>query len=238
MPYLIVEIANQSSSFRNPDFQNFHKSYELPPPTTLIGFAGAALGLSPKTAQDYFNEDFELGIAGVHLGKSNDLWKYQKLKGKEFISDILIREIHFENKFVFVFGHDNISKIKELESAFRYPSFALTLGNSDSLAKICAIKIEEELVLCDKLENCVVEGNILQEVLNNPESMEFSLHDGIDPISHDVPIEFSYHSDYGIRRVIKRKELSFIGPTVYVNGFIFKGIRYKKYQIPLFKIHA
>ena len=53
----IIEIATQSSTFKNPDFQNYHKSFFLPPPTTLVGFAGAAIGLSPKKSQEFFEFD-------------------------------------------------------------------------------------------------------------------------------------------------------------------------------------
>jgi len=48
MEYFVLEIITNTATFRNPDFQNFHKTLNLPPPPTLIGFAGAALGLSPK----------------------------------------------------------------------------------------------------------------------------------------------------------------------------------------------
>lgn len=53
MLHCVIEIRSVTASFRNPEFQNFHKSFRLPPPTTLIGLAGAALGLSPKSAQDF-----------------------------------------------------------------------------------------------------------------------------------------------------------------------------------------
>ena len=79
MKNFIIEIQCQTASFRNPDFQNFHKSLELPPPTTIIGLAGAALGYSPLRAQEFFDESkFEIGIYGTYLGKCKDTWKYNK----------------------------------------------------------------------------------------------------------------------------------------------------------------
>ena len=58
MPHCIIELVTQTATFRNPEFQNFHKSFLLRLLTTLMGLAGAAMGLSPKSAQDFFKEGF------------------------------------------------------------------------------------------------------------------------------------------------------------------------------------
>lgn len=237
MVYIVVELACQTCSFRNPEFQNFHKSFELPPPTTIIGMAGAALGLSPKKAQEFFDNQFEYGISGIHRGKSNDLWKYRKLKGKDFISDVLTKELFFEAKYFIVFGHKRKEKLSELKNAFMNPVYALTLGNSDELVKVLKTKFINETIDCDILENCLVEGNLINEVLGNPKGIEFSLKDGVDPLSYEIPISFSYESDYGVRKVNARKEFSFIGPKLYVKGLNKKGIYYNNKQIPVFKLY-
>lgn len=236
MQCLIVELACQSCSFRNPEFQNFHRSYELPPPTTIIGLAGAALGLSPKGSQEFFDADFEYGISGTYKGKANDLWKYQKLKGKEYISDILTREVLFEGHFTIVFASENNDKIVRLQYALEHPVYALTLGNSDGISKVINTSISSDLSDCDELKNCLVEGNLMEEVLNQSTDLEFSLRDGVDPISYEIPIAFEYDSNYGIRKVVKRKEFSFLVAGVHVKGLIRKGIKYKDCQIPLFKL--
>jgi len=237
MKYLVIETTCQTCSFRNPEFQNFHKSFELPPPTTIIGMAGAALGLSPKKTQEFFDEKFEFGITGKYIGKSNDLWKYKKLKGKKFISDILTKEILFQANFIIVFGHNDEDKLYKLKNAFKSPSYALTLGNSDGLAKIIGTHLINETINCELLENCIVEGNLMKEVLSDSENIEFSLKDGVDPLSYEIPISFSYESDYGVRKVKARKEFSFIGPTLYVKGLNKKGIQFKNKQIPVFKLY-
>lgn len=237
MKYLVIESACQTCSFRNPEFQNFHKSFELPPPTTIIGMAGAALGLSPKKTQEFFDNKFEFGIAGRYNGKSNDLWKYRKLKGKKFISDILTKEVLFQANFIIVFGHNDEHKLNGLNDAFKSPAYALTLGNSDGLAKIIGTHLINKTINCEILENCIVEGNLMKEVLNNSENIEFSLKDGVDPLSYEIPVSFSYESDYGVRNVNARKEFSFIGPELYIRGLNKKGIQFKNQQIPLFKLY-
>ena len=73
MQYSVTHIRTQTATFLNPEFQNYHKSFLLPPPTTIVGLAGAALGLSPKAAQEFFdNKGFEMGIAGKTNGKANE----------------------------------------------------------------------------------------------------------------------------------------------------------------------
>ncbi|MBN7818083.1 CRISPR-associated protein Cas5 [Algoriphagus pacificus] len=236
MQCIIVELACQSCSFRIPEFQNFHRSYELPPPTTIIGFAGAALGLGPKESQEFFDADFEFGVNGSYKGKSNDLWKYQKLKGKEYISDILTREVLYEGHFNIVFASESTDKIERLQYALENPIYALTLGNSDGLCKVINVSFTSDLFNCDELKNCLVEGNLMEEVLNNPTELEFSLRDGVDPMSYEIPVAFEYDSNFGIRRVVKRKEFSFVGAGAHVKGLIRKGVKYKDCQIPLFKL--
>ena len=124
-----------------------------------------------------------------------------------------------------------------LKMAFESPVYALTLGSSDSLAKIIALQIKTEPILCDKIQNCLIEGNILKEVLEQPKGLEFSLKDGAYPLNYHLPVAFSYQSDYGMRKVIRRKEFSFIGPSIYVKGLQRKGIGYKGWQIPIFSLN-
>ena len=94
MKYCIVEIVTQTATFRNPEFQNFHKTLPIPPPTTLVGIAGAAMGLSPKSAQLFFEEsDFVMGSYCKNQGISTDLWKYNDFKERS----IILKEILFHN---------------------------------------------------------------------------------------------------------------------------------------------
>lgn len=244
--YLIVETVCQSSSFRNPEFQNFHKTFELPPPTTVMGLAGAALGKSPKQTQDFFSEGFEMGIAGNFKGKANDLWKYRKKDTRpasqypyHFGSDVLTREVLFEASFVLVYGCPDHTTFNQLKDAFENPRYALTMGNSDSLAKISYPLAEaDEKVDCEVFQDCVVDGNLLKEVLDASKDTEFSLRDGADPVSYDVPVEFSYQSDYGVRQVVRRKELSFITQKLYVKGLKRPAVNFKGQLIPIFSLNA
>jgi CRISPR-associated protein Cas5t len=240
MIYLAVEIRTITASFRNPEFQNFHKTLHLPPPTTLVGLAGAALGKSPKAAQEWFEkDDWELGISGSSEGYAKDLWKYNnkwdKYNGWE--SSVLLREILFNNHFFAVFGSPVERKVRLLQQAFLEPKYALTLGSSDSLAKVVSTEIVELAEISRELSNCLTSGNVLSEVMENAFNGEdFSIYSTSEPITYDFPTRFQYESDYGVRRVLRRKTFSFIGNPMQLN-FEVLGIRLKNQFVPIFSLH-
>lgn len=235
MEYYVIRVETQTASFRVPEFQNFHKSYYLPPPTTVMGMAGAAMGLSPKDTQAFFDaEAFEMGIYGISQGKAKDLWKYRTMKTSTSRS-ILRREILFLNSFCFAFGAKDARLVDKLRHSFMYPVYALTLGSSDSLAKVTLVD-DFELSESSEVESCILAGNVISEVFANSENgLEFSLYTSREPITYEVPVRFEYESDYGVRRVIKRKEFSFIGKGMKLN-IQKKGIRAGNVFVPLFSL--
>jgi CRISPR-associated protein Cas5t len=244
MKNLVVEIQSQTASFRHPDFQNFHKTLELPPPTTIIGLAGAALGLSPLQAQEFFEEEeFEAGIFGKYKGKCNDTWKYDKRHSKrglrynpELDGSVIQKEFLIQNTFLIAFSSKNTEKIEKLFLAFKYPVYALTMGNSDSLASIKSFDTDVEFSKKDRIEHCIVQGDIVDQVLRlAPNKMEFSIYQTSEPISYDLPVRFDYKSDYGKRTVSSISTFSFVAEKMKLN-FEIDGLIYRDAFIPLFKL--
>lgn len=235
MKYLIVEIYTETATFRNPDFQNFHKTLLLPPPTTIIGLTGAAMGLTPKKSQDFFEKnEIKIGVYGKSLGITKDLWKYRDLSGER---SIIKKEILFKNTFVILFLSEKENVIEEIKEGFENPKYALTMGNSDSLAFIKNLIVEniDNISENNYLENCLVEGDIISEVVKNiGNGLELSIYNTSDPITYDLPVKFLYESDYGMRSVIERKPYSFIakGKKMKLN-ITKKGVKYKDIFIPL-----
>jgi CRISPR-associated protein Cas5t len=239
MNYCIVELRTMTATFRNPEFQNFHKTLQLPPPTTLVGLAGAALGKSPKAAQEYFERDqWQLGIWGNSEGYTKDLWKYRTLDSNpEKASSIVLREILYDSRWVAVFGCMQKERVEELQSAFAQPVFALTLGSSDSLAKVVSTEVIAESLETRRLGHCLVPGNVMADVEENiVNGMEFSIYATSEPIAYDLPVRFQYDSDYGIRRVVRRKTLSFIGEPMTLN-YSIAGVLHGELFIPVFPLH-
>lgn len=230
MKYLTVHLRTQSSTFRHPDFQNYHKSFALPPPTTMMGIAGAALGFSPLETQNFFfDNSCRLGVYGKTEGLSKDLWKYSKQAWKyspdahfsdksNKLTSIIQREILFDNEFVLVYQFDDEKRVNQLKSAFENPVFALTLGNSDSLAKVLEVTISEELENGDTFSNCLFDGDFVEKVYErSSENSLFSIYVSSDPIAYDLPVAFQYESLYGRRQISRRKKYSFIGMEVKLN---------------------
>ena len=245
MKNFVVEILSQTASFRNPDFQNFHKSLELPPPTTIMGLAGAALGFPALQAQEFFKEnEFEIGVYGNFNGKCNDTWKYDRRHNKrglrydpELDGSVIQKEYLIQNTFLIAFSTENQEKLKKLFTAFESPIFALTMGNSDSLAFVRSVIQDLEHNEQSKLEHCIVKGDVIEDVMRiAPEKMEFSIYQSSsEPITYDLPIRFEYESDYGKRSVSDISTFSFISEEMQLN-FEVNGLLYHDKFIPLFKL--
>lgn len=245
MKNFVVEIQSQTASFRNPDFQNFHKSLELPPPTTIIGLAGAALGLPPLQAQEFFEEGkFKIGIYGIFEGKCNDTWKYDRRHSErglrynpELDGSVIQKEFLIQNTFLIAFSAVVQEKLEELYTAFESPVYALTMGNSDSLAFVKSIISDLNLSKNDQLQHCMVEGDVVGEVMRlAPKNMEFYIYQSSsEPITHDLPIRFDYESDYGKRTVSSISTFSIINEKMKLN-FEVEGLTYLDKFIPLFKL--
>ncbi len=245
MEFLIIELLTNTASFRNPEFQNFHKTLSLPPPTTLIGLAGAATGQSPKAAQEFFEKnEFYFGVYGFSFGKAKDTWKYtNKVKGAElynyhpnFGGSVIAKEILFSNRFVVCFGSSNMDALNQLHNAFENPKFALTVGSSDSLAFIKKIYRTEVVSKKRTFNNCVIEGDVIDNVLSNPnKSLEFSIYQTAEPIAYDLPTRFNYSEDYGIRAVSNVSTFSIITKEMKLN-YDVECVEYGNISIPICKL--
>ncbi|SOD88399.1 CRISPR-associated protein Cas5 [Spirosoma fluviale] len=232
-----IELKSVTASFRNPEFQNFHKSFPLPPPTALIGLVGAALGLPPRQTQDFLDTNgFKAGVSGKGHGMTQDLWKYDRLSGTG--SSIILRELYVHNHYWLTFGSENHEAVEQLKQAFDSPFYALTLGQSDSLAKVVCTRLTDEIVDGQTLENTLVEGDIVPLILEQVlYGGTFSLSlSTADPIAYQLPTRFTYKSDYGMRTVSERKLFSFVGPRVTFQNRAFSGVQVGDVFVPLFTL--
>ncbi|MGB3617995.1 MAG: CRISPR-associated protein Cas5 [Catalinimonas sp.] len=238
MSYLIVELRSQTASFRDPEFQNYHRSLLLPPPTTVFGLTGAAMGLGPQATQRFFDAGpWTLGIYGSTMGRAKDLWKYQTLKANNPKS-IILREFMYGNRFVFAFGHPEQAKLDEVAAAFQGPIYALTMGNSDSLAKVVSVQREEATTTSREVAHCLMAGNVLSAVMHRAGTEPvFSVYTTSDPITFDLPTRFSYAREYGVRSVSRRQQFSVIGKEMTLN-FDVVGLRYAGVFIPTFQVES
>lgn len=232
-----IELKSVTASFRNPEFQNFHKSFPLPPPTALIGLLGAAMGFSPRMAQEFVETNgLQAGVSGKGEGMTRDLWKYDRLSGTG--SSIILREMYVNNHYRLVFGSENHAAIEQLKQAFDSPVYALTLGQSDSLAKVLQTTLTEAITDGQTLENTLVEGDIVPAILEQVlYGGTFSLSiSTADPVAYRLPTRFLYKSDYGMRTVARRELFSFVGPKVTFKNRTFSGVNVTGVFVPFFNL--
>ncbi len=212
MIYVVIPIHSRTASFRDPEFQNYHRTLRLPPPATCIGLAGAALGLSAADAQAFFTEgEWEVGIGGSSDGLARDLWKFDDFK----TGSIIIREFLYGNRFVLAFGHENEALVERLAAAFRRPHYALSCGSSDSicLVDVAGMRLVQEVEEVVELENCYTDGDIIAESLSlatTDKTVSFSIRTTSIPVAQDLPVRFTYNPKNGTRILRQRRRLSLV----------------------------
>ena len=236
----LIELVSQTASFRDPEFQNFHKALPLPTPTNVIGLVGAALGLPPMDAQTFFEaNELRIGISGNYRAKSKDLWKYCK-EVKELWkyhpnmgtgSSIVLREFLFNYRLKIVFQSHSDNAIEKIMQGFDNPFFFLTFGNSDSLAHVVRIQSDMEATSDEVVKDCMLEGDLMMQIKDRiQDAFDFSL--SAAPAVYHLPTAFSYESAYGKREISRAKTFSLITGTAKLN-YKVEGVNCNGLFIPL-----
>lgn len=215
MYLVVVRAFAETASFRVPETHTFHKTLPLPPYTTCTGILGAALGLPLEAAQAYVeSNDIAVGVAGTDRGGFKDLWKYRKIKAKETISDVLLREYRVDLCLLLAFGTQQAGTAREVERAFRDPVYALTAGHSDSLMHIrCVETMEQEPQLLRILKFCMVPGDLTGRYTPDPSVFDVPITETIRaPLVAHLPVRFEFDGE--LRTVAERELFTFVGHTV------------------------
>lgn len=228
----IVKGFAQTASFRIPESHTFQQTLPLPPITTLTGLMGAAIGLSFEDAISFREQkNILFGVIGSNKGEMKDLWKYNKVKSKESLKDVLIREFLTDFSLNIAIASKEQTVLSGIRDSFCNPKYALTLGNSDDLFKIMYVSpiIEAEKIECSTFENTVLQGD---QTLDYESAIDLKN----TPITYRVrapqvfllPTSFNFKGEE--RRVSKRQQFTFVGSPIKlkkplsvnkVNGIIF-----------------
>jgi len=143
---LRLHLQGLLNSYRDPKTHKIHRTFPFPPRTTLIGLAGAALGLSEDVLWD---ECKDLQVAVVDITKENilhgtgraeDLVKYKKYKDSTIETSIYIRELIYKPEYMIYYASDRKDVLDQLHEAFLNPKYALSLGRDDELVMLHAIE--------------------------------------------------------------------------------------------------
>lgn len=242
MKGISIKVEALTVSFREAVGQLYHETLPLPPPSTLLGVAGAAIGKNFEETLGFFKQhNIGVGCIGNHQGKGSDLWNYTKLKsGGKAEKDIVIREFlyGFQGELYYICKNEKIAK--DLYNAFLSPFYGLTLGNSDDLIKIKKVtwydKVEKDE--SSSLSNTWICGDILSEIeLNWNKIKETPIIQTITPPSvKTLPTDYVFDNK-GTRQGQAYNAFTFLGDKqklahaipVYlfqstaVSCFIFRG---------------
>ena len=145
MEGLAVTLSAPVASFRRPLDLNFQRTLLMPPPTTCLGIAAAALGLSenelwrPNGPLSGLKVSVLLepsSVTGRDPAVARDLWKILKIKNKKIAErSPYFRELLFFPRYTLLFA-GNEELLKNLANAFEDPVYPLSLGREDELATV------------------------------------------------------------------------------------------------------
>ncbi len=220
MKVIKVDVRAPQVSFRRPLDLNFQRTLPLPPPTTMIGLAGAALGLSDL---ELWNDEKWKSLREVKVsallnvapGKAKDMITILKVKGGRIEQrSPYFRELLFNVEYSLLYGGDD-ELIDMLKEAFDNPFYPLSLGREDEL-----IEIVDVAEIMPESGVPVFYGTILPGDIREMEIELPSLKDKgtlkIEPaIVENVPLGFKVQKGY--RMPSSKKTMTFLPYSLKVN---------------------
>ena len=218
-----VVLSSETASFRDPGGQLYHATLPLPPVSTIIGIAGAALGVPFQQVWEFFKDnDISVGVKdisrswrGAPPGRGLDLWKYQKIVSSEVRSDVLNREFLYRPVYRLCYGCQDKGTLEQIQRAFLSPAWALSLGTSDDIARLGdvsrtetigevsegAVELSHSLIPGDQSDNYSFDWEVIR---NTPVRTSLEL-----PIVKQLPVGFIFGPD-GDRKGCTYKPFTFL----------------------------
>ncbi|RMD85683.1 MAG: CRISPR-associated protein Cas5 [Calditrichaeota bacterium] len=193
----IIDFTAPIACFRVPLHHNYHRSFPLPPPTTVIGILAGALGLDESGIDEWLREAKPLlGIAGKHDGGGNELMTVRKVTGGGKIkpgqySTILLRELRTQMKCRFLVRCESDSIEQELVKAVNSPRYPTSAGPADFLALLRGKWVPQfEEKMTDRLQHCIAPGALWGKATIDAQALKntFLLETVAGPNSWNLPI--------------------------------------------------
>ncbi|MBE3562734.1 MAG: CRISPR-associated protein Cas5 [Hydrogenibacillus schlegelii] len=210
------------ASFRRPLDINYQRTFPLPPPTTVFGLIGAALGLSEH---DLWRPDGPASALKIAVwseerpGRGEDLWTLLKLNKGKMQRSPYMREILVDVRYTVVIGEAEAAASRpgsgwlgRLAKAFHDPMYPLSLGREDELAEVEAITFETVETGEPRFHGTVLPFDVrqfrLRPLLGSGERL-------VPPIVERVPLRFSVDKR-GVRKPDHLTVMSFLAHGVAV----------------------
>jgi CRISPR-associated protein Cas5t len=205
-----VQVRAPVASFRRPLDHNYQRTLPMPPPTTLLSIAGAALGLSDR---ELWAPESPVRTLKVSVwmeeepGRARDMWTVLKIKsGKIAERSPYFRELLFFARYTLVYGGDE-GLLYELEAACRDPVYPLSLGREDELALVEKVTLDEASAGEPHFRGTIVPGDIRQMPGVRPILREGAVFE--PPVVEMLPLSFTVDAK-GIRHPERPEPFSFL----------------------------
>jgi len=143
MKALAVQVRAPVASFRRPLDHTYQRTLPLPPPTTVIGLAAAALGISTRELWDSSSplRAVRVQVLAQNIpARATDLWTLLKIKSGKMERSPYLRELLFNADFTLLYQADELL-LQKLVQAFRQPAYPLSLGREDELIQVESCEI-------------------------------------------------------------------------------------------------
>lgn len=217
-----VTVRAPVASFRRPLDHNYQRTLPMPPPTTLLGIAGAALGLSDRALWAPNSPLRKLKVSVLmdddHMpGRARDMWTVLKIKGGRIAErSPYFRELLFGVRYTLLYGGEK-SVLETLAAAFDEPAYPLSLGRDDELLVIESLDMDEVQSGPPCFQGTLLHGDVRQIERLRPQ-VSPGLHFE-PPLVETLPLAFSVDRK-GVRNPERMTPLSFlpVGIEIEVPG--------------------
>lgn len=184
------------ASFRRPFSARYQVTYWLPPKTTLVGFAGSALGIDYENMGRLYDE-LKVGVVlESYKGKGQDLWQYTKPKaGADTETAVALREFISQAVYHLYFEPVERYSLNQLKEALDDPVYGLRFGRSDDLARYiqrpCIVEVNSAV------ERPLLQWTVLPYGLSD-QGLSFQVSNDqrvIPPRVSKMPVRFTLEHD-------------------------------------------
>ncbi|MBE3577937.1 MAG: CRISPR-associated protein Cas5 [Limnochordales bacterium] len=209
MDFLAVKVSASLASFRRPLDHNYQRTLPLPPPTTLIGLAGAALGLSDGEIWHRNSPLRALSVSVLSLqepGRARDMWTVMKIKNNRIADrSPYFRELLCFVRYVLLYGGPR-QLLESLAASFADPVYPLSLGREDELLTIDEVGIYQAEQGVPRFRGTILPIHLREH------SFRPLLRPGIRfemPVVEILPLSFAV-DEQGLRQPLQRVPLTFL----------------------------
>ncbi len=153
MDAIKIKTISAFTSFKWQKDQRYHRTYELPPKTTLFGFIGSALGLKEEeiyhrwqwvdNSEPLFNRINVAVLIDDIEGRIKETWTTIKNvpAHKRIVSTPIVREQLFRARYFIYVRAESNSLLNYIKNKVETPIFPLSLGRDDELVRVKSVNI-------------------------------------------------------------------------------------------------